>query len=85
MSVVDHKDVQKYLGRDVVPLMPFLVVKTRMKDDKVAEAKLDAIFAGFIPNTPTWCAKFGTNALHVTDKVVAGRWLFRNEQESKEV
>jgi len=85
MSVVDHKDVTKYLSRAVVPLMPFLVVKANMTGDKVLESRLDAIFAGLIPNTPTWCSKFGTNALHVTDKAINGRWLFRNEQESKEV
>jgi hypothetical protein len=85
MSVVDHKDVQKYLGRGVVPIMPFLIVKCRMRDDKVLDARIEAILTGFIPNTPQWCAKFNTNALHVAEKVVAGRWLFRNEQEMKEV
>jgi len=84
-AVTDHKDVQKYLGRKVIPIMPFLVVKALMSGDKVAEAKIGAIFTGLIPNTPHWCAKFGTNPLHVTDKAISGRWLFATEQGSKEV
>lgn len=62
-----------------IPLFPYLRLRADHTGCKIASERLDAIVAGFVPNTVDWGRKFKTKPPYLNDKAVHGVRLVTEE------
>lgn len=74
-----HPELVELIGKEVVPLMPFLIKKAFLRGDQSLDAKLNAMtIHALVPNTMAWSMHFGTTPPFCVEKPINGRRVFHD-------
>jgi hypothetical protein len=77
--------LREHLGKKVVPIQPFLVVKAHQNKDEALNRSLNQMGAdghAGVPNTIAWNEAMGTQPAGMVDKPINGRRIISDDEDT---